>query len=210
MGTAAILGSLTGLAFSSGLRLYSTVLVVGLGLRFGLLELPPALDDLQVLATTPILVIAGVAYLIEFLADKIPWVDSLWDGIHTVIRPLGAALVAVTALGRVDPVLTIAAAILCGGIALSSHSGKATARLVVNQSPEPFSNIGLSLGEDAAVVGIAWLAFRHPLITLALVAAVTGLIIWLVPRVVRSVRRRAAAITDTITGQARRGPSPRG
>ena len=103
--TIAQLGSVTGLAFLSGVRLYSTVLVVGLGIRLGYLHLPEQLSSLNVLATTPVLIIAGTAYIAEFVADKIPWFDSVWDTVHTVIRPLGAAVLAATAIGDVDPVV---------------------------------------------------------------------------------------------------------
>ena len=119
-----VLGALMGLAFVSGMRLYSTVLAVGLGIRLGYLAVPPHLSQLRLLAETPILAIAGVVYTVEFFADKIPWVDTLWDGVHTFIRPIGAALLAASAIGAVDPVVRVGAALLCGGIALSSHSAR--------------------------------------------------------------------------------------
>ena len=189
-GGPATLGSLAGLAFVSGLRLYSTVLALGLGIRLGLLDVPPALDQLRLLARTPILVIAGVAYLVEFFADKIPWVDTFWDAVHTFIRPLGGALLAATALGPVEPVVKLGAFLLCGGIAFSSHSAKAGTRLAVNQSPEPFSNIGLSLAEDGVAVSGVWLALAHPLVTLGIVILCVAGILWLIPKLFRLFRRK--------------------
>lgn len=190
MDSLAILGALLGLGMVSGIRLYSTVLAVGLGIRFDFLHVPAALDGLEVLAATPVLVIAGVVYLIEFLADKIPFVDSLWDLVHTFIRPVGAAILAATALGPVDPVVRVVVSLACGLVAFSGHAAKAGTRALVNQSPEPFSNIGLSLGEDGVVFGGVWLALQHPLLTLVLVLVAVGAIAWLVPKLVRLVKRQ--------------------
>jgi uncharacterized membrane protein YccF (DUF307 family) len=183
------LGTLLGLGLVSGIRLYSTVLAVGLGIRFGFLALPPELANLEVLATTPVLVIAGVVYLIEFLADKIPFVDSLWDLGHTFIRPVGAAVLAATAIGPVDPVVKVSVILACGFVAFSGHSAKAGTRAFVNQSPEPFSNIGLSLGEDGLVFGGVWLSLAHPLVMLVVVILAVGAIIWLVPKLIKLLRR---------------------
>lgn len=205
MDAIATLGSLTGLAFTSGLRLYSTVLATGLGIRFGLIKLPPALSHLDVLASAPILIIASVVYSAEFLADKIPWFDSVWDAIHTFIRPLGAAILGAVAIGSVDPALKLGAFLLCGTVALSSHSAKAGTRLVANHSPEPFTNIGLSLGEDAVVVGGIWLALTHPIVALCIVIVLVALIIWLVPRIIRLVRASHGRITAMIQGRPLKG-----
>jgi len=196
------LGSIMGLAFISGIRLYSTVLALGLGIRFGFLQVPAPLAQLQVLASTPILVIAGVVYAAEFLADKIPWVDSAWDAVHTFIRPLGAAIVGVTALGPVSPGVKLGAFLLCGTIGLSSYSAKAGTRLVANHSPEPFTNIGLSLGEDALIVGGSWLALTHPVVTLILVLSGVAIIIWLVPRIFRLFKRNFAKMAAFVRRQS--------
>jgi hypothetical protein len=190
----AVLGALMGLAFVSGLRLYSTVLAIGLGIRFGYLVIPPHLTQLQILAQTSILMVAGVVYIVEFFADKVPWVDSVWDAVHTFIRPIGAAVLAATAVGDVDPVVKLGAVLLCGGIALSSHSAKAGTRILANHSPEPFTNVGLSLGEDVLVAGGVWLALKHPLVSLVLVVVAVGFIIWLVPKIFRLVRRQATKV----------------
>jgi hypothetical protein len=183
-----LLGSTMGLGFIAGIRLYATVLVIGLGIRLGLLHLTPALSHLSVLANPFILTTAAVGYLAEFFADKIPWVDSAWDSIHTVIRPLGAALLGATAIGSVDPIIKLAAFLLCGGVALSGHSTKAGARLIVNHVPEPFTNIGLSLLEDFSVPVAVWMALSHPAITLGMVIAFLAVFAWLSPRIFRTLR----------------------
>jgi len=195
------LGTLLGLAFVSGVRLYSTILAVGLGLRWEFFTLPPALSSLAVLGETPILLLAGAIYTIEFVADKIPWVDSLWDSVHTFIRPLGAGVLAATAMGDVSPAVKLGAALLCGGVALSSHSTKAGTRIVANHSPEPFSNIGLSLAEDGIVLGGVWLAVNYPLVALGVAVAAVAFAIWLIPKIIRLVRREAMGLRDLATGQ---------
>lgn len=196
MESVSVLGSLMGLAFVSGLRLYSTVLAVGLGIRFGYLDIPPRLAQLQLLAHTPILVIAGVCFTFEFVADKIPWVDTIWDAVHTFIRPIGAAILAATAVGAVDPLVTLGAFLLCGGVALSSHSAKAGTRILANHSPEPFSNIALSLAEDGVVMIGVWLAFKHPFASLLLVAVAVAFTVWFIPKLIRLFRREAIKIRD--------------
>lgn len=189
MDTLALLGSTLGLGLVAGFRLYAAVLAVGLGVRLGILHLNPGLEHLNVLASPWVLIPAGIACALEFLADKIPWVDSAWDAVHTLIRPLGAALLAATAVGTLDPAWQAGAAVLSGGIALSGHSAKAGARLVVNHSPEPFSNIGLSLGEDALALLFTWLAVAHPLVMLGIVAVFVALFVWLAPKVFRLLKR---------------------
>ena len=188
MDTLALLGSTFGLGLLSGVRLYSTVLAVGLGIRFGLINLHPALSHLNVLTHPLILTVAAIIFLVEFFADKIPWVDSLWDSVHTFIRPLGAALIGATAIGEVDPIAKTAVALLCGGVALSGHSVKAGTRVLVNHSPEPFSNIGLSLVEDAVVVGGTWLALTHPVLMFSVVVVFLILFIFISPKIFRLLR----------------------
>jgi hypothetical protein len=184
MDTLQLLGSTLGLSFVAGMRLYATVLALGLGIRFGVLHLPPALSGLEVFAHPAVLITAAVAYIAEFVADKIPWFDSAWDAVHTFIRPVGAALLGAAAFGSLDPKWRVALAILCGGVALTSHSSKAATRLMVNHSPEPFSNIALSLAGDVAAPAGVWLAMAHPvaafvLVTISvLVFAVLARAIW--------------------------------
>ena len=194
----ATLGSLLGLAFISGIRLYSTVLAVGLGIRMGFVELPESLSHLEVLASTPILFIAVVTYVVEFFADKVPWLDSLWDAVHTFIRPLGAAILGAVAIGTVDPVVQFGAFLLCGGVALASHSAKAGTRLAANHSPEPASNIGLSLLEDGVVFGGSWFIFSYPLIALGIVVVLLLLIIWLIPKLLRIFRRNFSRLKSVV------------
>jgi hypothetical protein len=188
MKTLALLGTVTGIALFAGIRLYATVLTVGLCLRYGLLHLPQELSSLDVLAHPYVLVVAGVCAAMEFLADKVPWVDSLWDAVHAFLRPAGAALIAFAAVGRLDPAAEIAVILLCGGVAFSSHSAKAGARLFVNQSPEPFSNLLLSLFEDVVVVGGSYAAVAHPFAILALVTVFLGLFALLARRIYRRLR----------------------
>src|SRR5574341_1041419 len=188
MDTIALLGSTLGLGFVSGLRLYSTVLTVGLGVRFGLIHLDPALYPLHVLTHPMILTVAAAIYIVEFFADKIPWIDSLWDSLHTFIRPLGAALIGATAIGAVDPLAKMTVMLLCGGVALSGHSMKAGTRILVNHSPEPFTNIGLSLFEDAFVVGGTWLSVAHPVFMFAAVVVFLIIFTFLSPKIFRLLR----------------------
>lgn len=194
MDTIALLGSVLGIGFLSGVRLYFTVLVIGLAVRLGWLDLHGELSSLAVLADTRVLVAAGVLVLIEFIADKIPWVDSLWDSIHTVIRPLGAAAIAAQALGTADPATRTVFMILSGTAALTGHSSKAAARLAVNHSPEPFSNLGLSLLEDLFVPVALWFALRHPVLTLSLLAVFLAIFLWLAPKIFRFLRLEFTAL----------------
>ena len=176
-----------GLGLVSGLNLYATVLTVGLGLRLGLITLSPEMSGLEVLSSPYVLIAAGVIYLVEFFADKIPWVDSIWDGVHTLIRPLGAALIGATAIGAVEPRAAVIAA-LCAGVSLSGHSVKAGTRLLANHSPEPFSNIALSLIEDVLVVIGSWLALSHPAIMVTIVVIFLIAFIWFAPKAFRLMK----------------------
>lgn len=182
-----LLGSTMGLGLVSGLNLYATVLTVGLGIRLGLITLNPETSGLAVLASPYVLIAAGVIYLIEFFADKIPWVDSIWDSVHTFIRPLGAAVIGATAIGAVEP-QTAVIAVLCAGVSLSGHSVKAGTRLLANHSPEPFSNIALSVIEDGLVVAGSWLALSHPAIMVTIVAIFLIAFSWFAPKAFRLLR----------------------
>jgi hypothetical protein len=190
---AALLASLMGLAFVSGWRLYGTVLALGLGIRMGVIRLDPAMSRLEVLGDPLVIGVAGLIYVVEFVADKVPWVDTVWDSIHTLIRPLGAAVLGAVALGDVDARVKVAAFLLCGSIALASHTGKAGVRLAVNGSPEPLTNIGISLAEDAlAAVGV-WLAISHPYVMAASIALWLAVLAWFLPKIYRLARRGLAA-----------------
>jgi hypothetical protein len=180
------LGLALGAGFSSGLNLYATIATLGLLQRFGVIQLPV---PLQVLAHTWVLGIAIALYVIEFLADKIPYVDSVWDAIHTVIRPPAAALLAYGAAGGVPPEWRWAAALLAGGVALTSHGTKASARAAANASPEPLSNWTLSLGEDVLAVWLTWMATVHPRATIVVVVLLIALAAFLLFHLFRFLRR---------------------
>lgn len=196
MDAISLLGTTLGLGFAAGLRLYATVLGLGLALRFHWLTLPEAMQPLEVLSHPAVLIAAGVAYALEFVSDKIPWVDSLWDTVHTVIRPVGAAVLAATAFGQLDPVLKTVLVLATGGVALSSHASKAATRLAVNQSPEPFSNIALSLLGDLMAPAGLWLAFAHPVLTFSLVAVFLIAFFWLAAKIVSMLRSGWARLKE--------------
>jgi hypothetical protein len=210
MDTIALLGSALGLSFVAGVRLYATVLAVGLGVWFGFLHLHPSLRGLEVLAHPAVLITAGIAFVAEFISDKIPWFDSLWDSVHTFIRPVGAALLGAAALGDLDPMVRTVLALACGGVALTSHSSKAATRVAVNHSPEPFSNLALSLAGDVAVPVGVWMAISHPVLMLGfvLVALVIFAILarWIWRRF-RSVLSRIGLIQPASTASLDRARS---
>lgn len=185
MQTLEMLGVAVGLAGLAGINLYLTVFAAGMAIRFGWVALPENLHQLQVLGDPWIIGIAGVLYLFEFFADKVPWVDSLWDSVHTFIRPVGAAFLAVLALGNPHPAVEVVAALLAGGLALTTHVAKSGMRLAANASPEPLTNIGLSLAGDAVVIGGLGLVSWHPIIALLVCLVAVGLIWWLLPKLIR-------------------------
>jgi hypothetical protein len=192
--TLELIGSTMGLGFLAGIRLYATVFALGLSIRHGWFHPGPGATGLMVLAHPAVLIASGLACLVEFTADKIPWVDSLWDSFHTFVRPIGAVLLASAALGNFDPAVRATVMILCGGVALASTSSKASTRLAVNHSPEPFSNIALSLAEDALIPIGMWISLKHPEIAMALVSIFLGVFLWLAPKIFRSVRLRWVAL----------------
>jgi hypothetical protein len=192
--TLGVIGSTLGLGFLAGIRLYATVFLLGLAIRLGWFHPGAGSAELSVLSHPAVLIASGLACLVEFAADKIPWLDSLWDSFHTFIRPIGAAVLAAAAFGHFDPVVKAILIIICGGIALASNSSKAATRLAVNHSPEPFSNVGLSLLEDALIPAGMWLSLKHPEVALGLVAAFLFLFFWLAPKIFRAVRLQLAAL----------------
>jgi len=155
--TIEIIGAAMGLGFVSGLRLYATVLVLGLLILSGAAPDWMTTGEAAALSNPWVLLAAGAAALAEFIADKVPWFDTVWDSFHSVIRPIGASILAAETFGSLDPVLKLFTVLLCGGMAITSHGSKAASRLIVNHSPEPFSNIVLSLFEDVLVPGGVWL-----------------------------------------------------
>jgi hypothetical protein len=177
-----------GLGAVAGINLYATVLAVGLGINLGLITPSPELSGLAALGHPLVVLVAGTMYTVEFFADKIPWVDSAWDAIHTFIRPIGAAWLGAVALGHVDPALGVAAFLLAGSAALSTHATKAGVRLIANGSPEPFSNVLLSVSEDVVAVTGVWLTLAHPMLAGLLAAAFLGGFGLLAPRLFRVLR----------------------
>jgi hypothetical protein len=179
-----------GLAALAGINLYLTVFVTGLAIHFHWISLAPQYQSLEVLGNPWIIAIAGVLYLLQFFADKIPWVDSIWDAVHTIIRPIGGALLAIQVLGHPSPAYTVIVALLAGGTSLIAHTAKAATRLTTNTSPEPFSNIGLSLGEDAAVLGGLALIHANPLVALIIFLAGIVAFLYFAPKIFRAVRAK--------------------
>lgn len=170
MAGAEIVGVAASLSLLAGWRLYATVLLTGLALRFGLVDLPPALSGLDALANPWVLGLAGLGAAAELFADKLPLLDSAWDAVHTAIRPVGGALIATAAISPSDPAWQVVAVLLGGGAALMSHGAKAGTRALVNTSPEPFSNIAVSSIEDVATAGGLWLVLSDPTIAAAFAA----------------------------------------
>lgn len=175
-----------GTGFSSGLNIYATVATLGLLQRFGVIHLP---GQLQVLSHPMVLGIALGLYLIEFLADKVPYIDSIWQGVHTFIRPPAAALLAFSVTVAAAEPWRWAAALLAGSIALTSHGTKASARAAANMSPEPFSNWALSFGEDLLAVWLTWFATAHPAIAVIVVVVLVVLSLFLLHYLFRFLRR---------------------
>lgn len=174
------------LGFASGIRLYAVLLIVGLAGFAGWVDLPAGL---KVLEHPAVLIVAGILFVVEFFADKIPAIDTVWDAVHTFIRiPAGAALAA-GALGADSATWTVIAALAGGTLAATSHFTKAGARAAVNTSPEPFSNIAVSTSEDVVVGGLLWLVLTFPLVAAALVLVLLLVAAWVLPKLFRFVRR---------------------
>ena len=196
-----------GVAWASGINLYATLLVLGILGATGNMALPPALEML----TDPMVIMAaGFMYLVEFFADKVPGVDTGWDTVHTFIRiPAGVAL-AGAAVGEVNPPLLLAAAIVGGGVTTASHLTKSGSRVIINTSPEPFTNWAASVAEDVAVIAGLWAALNHPVLFLALLALFLVLLVWLLPKIWRGIKKVFAFIGRLFGGGGERpGEVPR-
>jgi hypothetical protein len=192
MGIVEILGVAGSLSLLAGWRLYLTILAAGAAMRYGYLPLPDHLAALQVLAEPWVLGVAALGAVAEFFADKVAWVDSLWDMAHSIVRPLGGALLALALVDAQDPTWQVIAFLLGGGGALLSHGAKATTRAVVNASPEPFTNVAVSAGEDIATGGLLALTIAFPALAIgiALLLAVAAVaVIWLLGKLLRRIRR---------------------
>ena len=173
----------------AGWRLYLVTFVVGAAMRLGWIALPQQLHALDVLANNWIIGIAAIGSVAEFFADKIAWVDSLWDAIHTVVRPVGGALLSMAIVDGADPTWQVGSLLLGGGAALVAHAGKAGARALVNASPEPFSNIVLSTGEDVATAGLLGLAIANPVAAAVIAVVLVAMSIWLLLAARRALKR---------------------
>jgi hypothetical protein len=181
------LGRTLGFSFAAGINLYATVAILGLAKRYGWVDLP---EQFRVFDNDAVIAAAIVLYVIEFVADKIPWVDSVWDAIHTVIRPIGGAVIAVATLGDASPTVKGLVALLGGTLATGTHLTKAGTRAAANTSPEPFSNWVLSLSEDIFVIGLAALALKYPIAAALVVIVGVVLILVFAAWIVRALRRR--------------------
>jgi hypothetical protein len=186
-----------GTAWTSGINLYATVATLGLAGRFEMIRLPQSLE----LLTTPIVIaVACFMYTIEFFADKIPFVDNGWDVLHTFIRVPAGAILAARSLGDMSPGLEFAALLGGGSIALAAHGAKATSRLAINSSPEPFSNWVASFVEDVAVLGGIWIIFNHPWLMLALVFIFLALMVWIAPKIFRLAKQGLKMLLNRLRG----------
>lgn len=186
-----LLGVALGLASLAGINLYLTVLLAGLAVRFDWLQVAAQHPSLEALGHPIVLVVAGLLFCLEFMADKIPWVDSLWDSVHTAIRPVGGVLLGLQVVGDMPTYIQVLTALMAGGAALTTHAAKAGTRLVINHSPEPASNIGMSLAEDAVVAGGVALSLMHPVVALGSFAALL-VILWLIfPKLWRAMKTTA-------------------
>jgi hypothetical protein len=180
------LGRTLGFSFAAGVNLYATVAILGLAARYGWVDLPAQFQSFN----HPVVIGAAIVmYLIEFFADKIPYVDTLWDMIHTVIRPVGGALIAVATLGDASPTVEGLVALLGGVVAAGSHLTKTSTRAMANASPEPFSNWILSVSEDLLVVGLGFLALKYPVAALVVATILIALVVVFAAVIFRTVRR---------------------
>ena len=186
-----------GAAWASGINLYATIFMLGILGANNVIALPPSLE----LLTNPLVIgAAGIMYFVEFFADKIPAVDSTWDAVHTFIRiPLGA-LLAAGAVGEVNPAVTTAAFLLGGTMTAGTHAAKAGTRVLINTSPEPFTNIAASVTEDVAVVGGLWAALNYPLVFIAFIVAFALFLIWALPKLWRGIKKVFGAIVRLFRG----------
>lgn len=200
------LGLALGLATLAGVNLYLTVFLTGLAVRFNWVQLAEQHQVLDVLAHPVVLIVAGLMFLMEFLADKIPWIDSLWDSVHTFIRPVGGVLLGLQVLGDMPVYIQVVAALLAGGAALTTHTAKAGTRLAVNHSPEPVSNVTLSVAEDAAVTGGVFLSLMHPVVALIVFSSIL-VILWLIlPKIWRSSKATMWLIWNKMKMPGKRHP----
>ena len=195
-----ILGTALGAAWTAGINLYATVAVLGLLQRFGFVGRLPG--GLEVLDNWWIIGVALFLYAVEFFADKIPYVDTVWDGVHTFIRVPAGAVIALAATTDLDPTIQVVALLVGGGLALSTHGTKATVRAGANLSPEPLTNWTLSLVEDVFAVGAVVLAVLHPVVILVVILIFLLVLAWILPKVVRRLRKMVGTVRTFFRGKA--------
>ncbi len=203
MGVMEIIGIAGSVSLLAGWRLYLCIFATGLAMRLGTLPLPEHLAALDVLANPWVMGVAAVAALAEFFADKVMWLDSAWDAVHTFVRPVGGALLALAIVDPADPATQVIAFVLGGGASLAAHAGKAGARGVVNASPEPVSNVVVSTAEDVATAGLLWAAYEYPYIAGGIALVLLALTVWLLllaRRVLKRIFGRRADPTNIRSG----------
>jgi len=191
-----------GLAWASGIRLYAVLFFAGMLGRFGYIDLP---IDLELLSNPLVIVVSATLFMLEFAADKVPGLDSLWDAVHTFIRIPAGALLAAAAVGYHDPAIAVTAALLGATLASGAHLTKAASRALINTSPEPFSNVVASSTEDALVIGGLWAALFHPLVFLGFLTVFIIAALWLLPKLWRGLRRLVLRVSPLL-GTARAAP----
>lgn len=199
MGVMEIIGIAGSVSLLAGWRLYLSIFATGLAMRLDAIPIPEHLQSLDVLANPWVMGIAAIAAIAEFFADKVMWLDSAWDAVHTFIRPIGGALLALAIVDPSDPATQVVAFLLGGGAALTAHAGKAGARGVINASPEPVSNIAVSSAEDVATVGLLYLAYEYPYAAGGIALVLLGLTVWLIllaRRVIRSFFKQGGEPAD--------------
>lgn len=209
MGAVETISLAMGLGWASGINLYATLFMLGVLHNTGNIALPP---ELLIVADPLVIVAAGLMYCVEFFADKIPGVDTGWDAIHSFVRIPAGAVLAASAVGDVSPAAELAAGLLGGTLAAGSHALKASSRVAINASPEPFSNWTASLGEDVLVVGGLWAALHHPWVFLAGLVVFVLFAAWALPKLWRGLKKLFAFLTrpfrDAPAGTTGPGPTP--
>ena len=191
-----------GLACLAGINLYLTVFVTGLAINLHWIVLSPNYHSLEALGHPWIVTIAGILYFLEFFADKIPWLDSAWDAVHTVIRPIGGALLAIQVVGHSTPTFDVLLVLLAGSTSLVTHAAKASSRLMANSSPEPFSNIGLSVAEDIGVFGGLALIHYNPILAISIFALAIAAFLYFAPKGLRSMKAKSWLALSKLNGPA--------
>lgn len=189
MGVMELIGLAGSVSLLAGWRLYLCLFATGLAMRLGALPLPENFAALDVLANPWVMGVVGLAALTEFFADKVMWLDSAWDAVHTFVRPVGGALLALAIVDPADPATQVIAFVLGGGASLAAHAGKAGARGVVNASPEPVSNVAVSTAEDVATAGLLWAAYEYPYIAGGIALVLLALTAWLLLTARRVLKR---------------------